>query len=79
MIGDDNGAAGMTSILQRGALNQQAWDNLFDFLDPARRDKTGPNRDTDAEARYLEIRRKLECFFAGRGCSEADDLADKLH
>ena len=67
----------MTSILQRAALNQQAWDALFDFLDPARRERVGANRDTIAEARYMEIRRKLECFFAGRACSEADDLADE--
>jgi RNA polymerase sigma factor (sigma-70 family) len=67
----------MTSILHRAALNQQAWDDLLDFLDPGRREKSGSNRDVDAERQYLEIKRRLESFFAGRGCPDADDLADE--
>jgi RNA polymerase sigma factor (sigma-70 family) len=57
------------------SLTRESWDRLFDFLDPNRRTKTGANRDSDAEAKYREIMRKLIFFFASRTCADADDLA----
>jgi DNA-directed RNA polymerase specialized sigma24 family protein len=54
---------------------ERAWEDLLDFLDPARPGKRGVDRDAEAEARYLQIVRKLACFFAGRGCRDAEDLA----
>lgn len=65
----------MTPILNRATLTEGSWDDLFDFLDPNRHDRAGPDRDKEAEARCLEITRKLVCFFAGRGCADAEDLA----
>lgn len=59
----------------RVALSAESWDDLFDFLDPGRHEKPAVDRDALAEARCLEIRRKLVCFFAGRGCADAEDLA----
>jgi RNA polymerase sigma factor (sigma-70 family) len=56
-------------------LNERSWADLLDFLDPSRRGKQGPDRDQEAEERCLEIVRKLVCFFAGRGCGDAEDLA----
>lgn len=60
---------------ERPVLPERPWEDLLDFLDPARPAKRGAARDTEAEARYLEILRKLVCFFAGRGCRDAEDLA----
>ncbi len=56
-------------------LEPGSWEALFDFLDSARPGKAGPDRDALAESRCIEIRRKLACFFAARGCPDADDLA----
>ena len=65
----------MTPMPEQIDLSEGAWDDLLDFLDPRRREKQGLDRDSDAEARYIEITRKLVCFFAGRGRGDADDLA----
>jgi DNA-directed RNA polymerase specialized sigma24 family protein len=65
----------MTEPLPRRSLTPESWDDLFDFLDPDRRGKKGANRDREAESRHREIARRLTCFFASRGCAEADDLA----
>jgi len=59
----------------RASLTERSWADLLDFLDPSRRGKQGPDRDQEAEAKCLEIVRKLVCFFSGRGCGEAEDLA----
>jgi RNA polymerase sigma factor (sigma-70 family) len=56
-------------------LTESSWDDLFDFLDPGRALRQGTARDAEAQARYLEITRKLVCFFAGRACRDAEDLA----
>lgn len=65
----------MASMPERTALTEGSWDDLFDFLDPNRHEARATDRDSVAEARCLEIMRKLVCFFAGRGCGEAEDLA----
>jgi RNA polymerase sigma factor (sigma-70 family) len=63
----------MTGVVRR-ALTEESWDALYDFLDPDRASKTGPDRNAAAEARCQEITRKLVLFFAGRACGEAEDL-----
>ena len=65
----------MGVTVRNGALSEGSWDDLFNFLDPVRREKHGPDRDTEAAAKYRQITRKLECFFASRGCDEPEDLA----
>jgi RNA polymerase sigma factor (sigma-70 family) len=55
--------------------DEVSWDDLLDFLDPTRPEKHGLDRDSAAEARYLEITRRLTCYFAGRGRRDAEDLA----
>jgi len=69
------GTAGMTSTPQRPELTEGSWNDLFDFLDPHRRDAGAADRDAVAVARCDEIMRRLVCFFAGRGCGDAEDLA----
>ena len=64
----------MTGPLRR-SLTEESWDALYDFLDPSRSAKIGPDRNREAEAKCLEVTRKLAVFFASRGCGEADDLA----
>jgi len=56
----------MVAPRRRPALTPESWDALFNFLDPTRPDKQGPNRDADAEDRFQDIERKLVYFFAGR-------------
>lgn len=65
----------MTAPLRPDPLTAESWDALFDFLDPARGEIRGRDRDAGAAARFLEITRKLACFFAARGCTAGDDLA----
>jgi RNA polymerase sigma factor (sigma-70 family) len=65
----------MTSTAARAGPDARPWDDLYDFLDPGRPGNTGPDRDGVAEARCLEIRRRLTCYFSAGGCAEADDLA----
>lgn len=65
----------MTALLHRNVLSEESWSQLFDFLDPTRHGKDARARDSEAEVRYREITRKLVCFFASRGCVEAEDLA----
>ena len=65
----------MTSTAARAEQDARPWDDLYEFLDPGRQAGTGSDRDRVAEARCLEIRRKLTCYFSARGCAEAEDLA----
>lgn len=60
---------------ERPRLDERSWEDLFDFLDPDRRARAGPDRDGPAQARYTETVHRLGAFFAGRGCADADDLA----
>lgn len=49
-------------------LSQETFDALLDWLDP--------NRE-QAGIKYEDIRRRLIKIFVGRGCVEAEDLADE--
>jgi DNA-directed RNA polymerase specialized sigma24 family protein len=49
-------------------LSQEAFDALLDWLDPDRE---------QAGIKYEEIRRRLIKIFTGRGCVDAEDLADE--
>jgi RNA polymerase sigma factor (sigma-70 family) len=71
---DEFSGVNVTATAHRKSLSEQSWDQLFDFLDPTRGGKDPRARDGEAEVRYREITRKLVCFFAGRGCAEAEDL-----
>jgi DNA-directed RNA polymerase specialized sigma24 family protein len=50
-------------------LSQEAFDSLLDWLDTDRE---------QAAMRYEDIRRRLIKIFTGRGCAEAEDLADEV-
>jgi RNA polymerase sigma factor (sigma-70 family) len=65
----------MRSAQARSSLNSESWEDLYDFLDPGRKERPASERDALAGARCQEIRRKLACFFAARGCADAEDLA----
>jgi RNA polymerase sigma factor (sigma-70 family) len=56
-------------------LSERSWGDLYDFLDPGRQGKQGPDRDREAEAKCAEIVRKLVFYFTGRACGDAEDLA----
>lgn len=49
-------------------LSQESFDALLDWLDSDRE---------QAGMKYEEIRRRLIKIFTGRGCAEAEDLADE--
>src|ERR1044071_2085308 len=50
------------------ALSREAFNSLLDWLDPDRE---------QAGIKYEDIRRRLIKIFTGRGCAEAEDLADE--
>ena len=62
-------------MAQPGGLGVDSWEELFNFLDPNRAAAQGPDRNREAESRCAEIIRKLVFFFAGRRCSNPEDLA----
>jgi RNA polymerase sigma factor (sigma-70 family) len=65
----------MAASISGAPLGPDSWDGLYDFLDPARPGKAERDRDVVAEARCLEIRRKLVVFFSARACPDAEDLS----
>jgi RNA polymerase sigma factor (sigma-70 family) len=65
----------MRRMAAGAGLDSASWENLFDFLDPNRHQASGPDRNKNAEAKCVEIMRKLVCFFASRHCANAEDLA----
>lgn len=50
-------------------LSQESFDALLDWLDSDRE---------QAGIKYEEIRRRLITIFTGRGCTDAEDLADEV-
>ena len=62
-------------MASQSGLGEEAWEDLFNFLDPNRATATAPDRNRAAEERCAEILRKLVFFFAGRRCPNPDDLA----
>jgi DNA-directed RNA polymerase specialized sigma24 family protein len=53
---------------RKWSLSQEAFDSLLDWLDSDRE---------QAGIKYEQIRSRLIVFFAGRGCINAEDLADE--
>jgi RNA polymerase sigma factor (sigma-70 family) len=65
----------MAASISGAPLGPDSWDGLYDFLDPARPERLEGDRDVVAEAKCLEIRRKLVVYFSARACPDAEDLA----
>jgi RNA polymerase sigma factor (sigma-70 family) len=62
-------------MASQSGLDEESWEELFNFLDPKRAVSTAPDRNRAAEDLCAEILRKLVFFFAGRRCPNPEDLA----